>query len=139
MASGFTNYLGQRILRLVFGNVAYTVPTNLYIGLSTTTVQPDGTGITEPVDPSYARLTVQNTTASWEDIPSIIGRRNLIDFTFAPATTNWGTVTYMFISDAITGGNIIAFANLTTPKPVTIDDVPTFTATNLQIQLTTTA
>lgn len=44
----------------------------------------------------------------------------------------------MFISDAIIrSGNCVY--NLTTPKPVTIDDVPTFTATNLQIQLTTTA
>lgn len=136
--SGFTNSLVQSILRFLFGNVSYTPPANWYIGVSTTLINADGTGATEPTDPAYARVTVNNNTASWEDIPADFGRRNLIDLEWNPATIPWGTVTYMFMADALTGNTIRAFAELTIPKVVGVDDVLRIDATQLQIKLITT-
>lgn len=137
--SGFTNSFTQSILSLLFGNVAYTVPSNWYIGVSTTLINADGTGATEPTDPAYARIQVNNNTASWENIPADFGRRNLINIEWSPATVAWGTVTYMFIADASTGTNIRCFAELLIPKVVGVDDVLRIDATQLQIKLVTTS
>lgn len=136
--SGFTNSFTQSVLRLLFGNVSYVPPSNWYIGVSTTLINADGTGITEPTDPSYARVVLNNNTATWEDIPADFGRRNLINIEWSPATVSWGTVTYMFIADSATGSNARCFAELTIPKVVGIDDVLRIDASQLQIKFVTT-
>lgn len=53
----FTEALEKALLDLVWGGSAYSAAANLYIGLSTTAINNDGTGITEP-DPldAYARV-----------------------------------------------------------------------------------
>lgn len=134
MASGMTNYNIMAILRNQFGSVANTIPAKWYIGASTTAINQDGTGATEPTDPAYARVEVDNNTSSWEDIPADFGRRNLIDIVFPIATTAWGTITHIFITDSLTGGNMRYYGQLTVAKPVSIDDVLRIDASNLQIK-----
>lgn len=133
--SGATNIQAQNLLSRDFGSVVYTPPATWYIGASTTLINADGTGKTEPSDPSYARVTVSNNTASWEDIPADVGRRNLINLEFPVATTAWGTITYIFFADALTGGTIRYYAELINPKVVGVDDVLRVDAGNLQIKI----
>lgn len=133
--SGATNSEKQSILRYLFGSNSFTPPANYYIGVSTTAINDDGTGATEPVDVNYARIQVTNNNASWEDIPLEFGRRNLIDLEWSPATISWGTVTYMFIASEATGLNLKYYAELTIPKVIGIDDILRIPATELTINI----
>jgi hypothetical protein len=135
--SGATTFQQQRILSRDFGNVAYTPPTILYIASSTTTINEDGTGMTEPsTDPAYARVAIDNNTANWIDLLSGAGRQNDIIAEFPPATVNQGTITYIAICDSATDPtNILYYAELVNPKTVGIDDVLRIDSGNLQIRL----
>jgi hypothetical protein len=72
--------------------------------LSTTTINIDGTGATEPSGGAYARVGYVNS-GGWTT-PSIGTATNTGAITFAESTASWGTITYVFASDALTGGNI---------------------------------
>ena len=48
MAGSFTDALERATLDHIFGGPDYTRPATLYIGLSTTPINDDGSGITEP-------------------------------------------------------------------------------------------
>lgn len=101
-----------------FGNVTFTVPTNLYVGLSTTPVNFDGTGATEPTSGNgYSRVTIANNKTTWgNSLNGILS--NLIQVIFPTSTGSWGTVTYVFFSDALTAGNILYYDVLTPSRSV---------------------
>jgi hypothetical protein len=80
------------------GTAATLLPANVDIGLSTTAISDDGTGYTEPVGGSYARVTKANTNANWA-VATAGSKINASDIVFPTATGDWGTVTHWFISD----------------------------------------
>jgi hypothetical protein len=133
--SGMSNAHVQSVLSREFGSVAYTPPVTWHVGVSTTQINPDGTGATEPSGGGYARVAVSNNTASWENIPADVGRRNLTVIEFPPATASWGTVTFVPIYDAPTGGVLRYYVQLTNSKVVGVDDVLRFEAGQLQIKI----
>lgn len=133
--SGATILQQQNLLARDFGSVTYTPPSVWYIGVSTTTINEDGTGVSEPSDPAYERVAVDNNTASWEDLLSGTGRQNITIVEFPPATVNQGTITYLGLFDAPTGGNVRYYAELVNPKTVGVDDVLRIDSSNLQIRL----
>jgi hypothetical protein len=49
---------------------------------------------------------------------------------------NWGTITYAAIFDAETGGNMIAWAELTTARTINDGDVFRIPASSLTVTLT---
>lgn len=113
-----TNYQANLNLNHDLGGEAYTPPTKLYIGLSTTPIQKNGSGATEPsVSMGYQRVEVINTGASWS-ISSAGIKYNLIDMSFPEATGAWGTITHVFLSDSLTGGNIRYYEILPKPRVV---------------------
>lgn len=136
--SGATIFQQQNILARDFGSVSYTVPSILYVALSTTAVQEDSSGLLEPSDPSYARVAVDNNIANWVNLISGTGRQNNTVIEFQPATVNQGTITYLAICDALTGGNILYYAELVNSKVVGVDDVLRIDSSNLQIRLQST-
>lgn len=87
------------------GSVAFTPPTNYYFGLSTTTINIDGTGATEPSGGAYARVLLANDKTSW-GTASNGALTNSVAVTFAESTASWGTITYVGMWDALTGGNL---------------------------------
>lgn len=135
----FTNFLEQKVLEHVFRNVAYTSPTALYVGLFTTTPS-DSTAGTEVSGGSYARQTVAFSFTSGD--PSSV--TNTAQITFPTSTASWGTVTHAGIYDALTGGNFLAYAELTlssdfatsNPKTIATGDIFRISAGNLQVRLT---
>lgn len=133
MASGFTYFLRDNILDDVFGGDTYTPPTNWHVGLSTTIISEDGTGATEPAD-GYARVEVANNLTNFP--ASTNGEKsNGTEITFPEATGEWGEVTYFFISDASTLGNMVAFGQLTIAKVIQTGDTARFQVGDLQIIL----
>lgn len=137
--SGFTQFTQSRITKRMFGNVAYTEPTKIYVEASTTTINVDGTGATPPSDPSYVRVELDNNTATWEDLTIGVGRQNAVPIEYATATTNWGVITYVAFYDAPTGGNMLYYAELITPKTIGVDDVLRADVGAVQIRINPTA
>lgn len=120
MASTYS--LSNSLLDEWFGKITPTIPTNYYIGLSTTTVQNDGTGATEPTDTAYARVALPNNKVSFST-SSLGSLSNAIQFTFPQSLISWGTITYFFLSDSLTGGSIKAFGALTYTRNVEVATV----------------
>lgn len=133
--SGFTTYQQSRMLSRAFGSVAYTEPTVLYLLISTTPILENGTGATEPTDPSYARVAIDNNTSNWGNLISGTGRQNAVDVEWNAATVNQGTIIYIGIADALTAGNILYYSELVVAKPVGIDDVLRAAAGNIQVRI----
>lgn len=130
----FTDYTENKVLDHIFGNTAYSAPATLYVGLSTTTITDAGGSITEPSSGAYARVAVTNNGTNW---PSASGgaKSNGTAITFPTATGSWGTVVDFFISDASSGGNVLAYGTLTASKSVAVDDVAVFAIGAMQFTL----
>lgn len=134
----FSDYLEDKILEHVFGGNAYTAPATLYVGLQTSASSDSAAG-TEVSGGSYARQTAAFTVSGTN--PTEAATTAAIEFPVA--TANWGTVTYAAVYDAATGGNMLAYAQLTDPAdfvtalPKTIEsgDVFRISAGNLKIRL----
>jgi len=111
----FSNYLETELLDHVFAGNAYTSPSTVYVGLFTSNPDEDGSG-TEVSGGSYARqsgsFTVSGNTATTDAA-----------IEFPTATGTWGTVTHIGIYDALTSGNLLAYAALTTSKSIASGDV----------------
>jgi hypothetical protein len=123
----FSNYLETKILDHVFGGTAYTAPATLYVALYT--AAPDDTGGgTEVSGGGYARQTIAFTTSG--DTTS-----NTAAVEFPTATANYGTVTHVGVFDASTGGNLMAYAELTSSKAIETNDVFRIPAGDLDISL----
>lgn len=129
----FNDFLENELLDQVFGAAAYTAPATLHIGLSTTAVADDGTGITEPSD-GYARTAVANNLTNWP--AAALGlKSNGINITFPPATGSWGIITDFFIADAASGGNILAHGTLSVATSVSSGETINFEVGDLDITL----
>ena len=112
-----TDLQANRLLDQSFGNVSWSVPATLYFGLSTTAINDDGTGATEPAVGSYARTSAANNKTTWGSAASA-ALSNLIEIQFIESTASWGTITYVFIADALSGGNILYFDALSPSRSV---------------------
>jgi hypothetical protein len=137
MASGFSDYFEEKVLGYLFGNVAYSLPATYYVGLWTATLSDASTGSTagEPSGGSYARVAVTNNSSNFDAVSGgATANTNLI--TFPMASASWGTITYVGICDASTGGNLIAYAQLGTSISVAQYDTVIFKPGDLDITLT---
>ena len=128
--AGFSDYLEDKVLDHVFGGSAYTAPATLYVALYT--VAPDDTGGgTEVTGGAYARQTSTFNVSG----TSPTAATNAAAVEYPTATDNYGTVVAVGILDALTSGNLLAYANLDTSKVVTSGDVFRFDAGDLDITL----
>ena len=107
----FTTLTVNKMLDAAHPKTTMTAPTNVWIGLSTTTPTVAGTNVTEPVGNSYAR--VSTSTATWGTAAAgSITNAAVIQFPTATAA-GWGTVISAPVFDAVTAGNLLWFAAIT--------------------------
>jgi hypothetical protein len=101
----------HKVLDLIFGGQALPALATLYVGVSTTAPAKNGTGVTEPVGGSYARVAVTNDLANW---PAAVAgaKANGTLIQFPEPTAPWGTITHLVIYDAAVAGNLVAYATL---------------------------
>lgn len=131
----FADFLEDELLDHVWSNTAFAPAATLYVGLSTTTPADDGTNITEPSGgAAYARVAVVNNLTNW---PAASGgaKANGTSIDFPTATGSWGTVTYFFVADAASGGNIYGSGALSTAKTIDSGDTASFAIGDLDITL----
>lgn len=134
----FSNYLLNALCQLAYGNTSFTPPATIYVGLSTTTPNPDGSNVSEPNINGYARVAVANDTVHWHSAPAqpATGERqsNSQQIVFPTAAGDWGTVISVVLYDAPSGGNFLGYGQLATPENITAGQAYVFQPD----QLTTT-
>ncbi len=133
-AGAICDNLANKLLDHVFKTTSYTVETNLYIALFTTSPTDGGTSGTEVSGGSYARK-AHNT---W-DTASSGATENTGVITFATATASWGTVTHWLmlnhLSNAASSSNTLIWGALDNSRAIGTDDVAQFADGALDITL----
>ena len=132
-------YLDNTILNIVLQNASYSPATStVYLALLTSVPTPSDTGSTihEPSDSKYARQPVTFGTVA---ASGIISNTTVINFpaTAVPpvyATTNWGTLVAVALCDNSTGGSMLYYGQLGTPKSITDRDSVSFAIGSLSIR-----
>lgn len=126
----FSNYLENELLDHLLKTGAYSVPTNIYIALSTADPGESGGTIAEPSGNNYAR-TACNT---WDTAAS--GQSaNTGAVTFPQASGSWGTISHFALYDASTSGNMLAYGSLAVSKAIGSGDTAQFAAGAITIGL----
>lgn len=123
-----SNYLENALINGTIRGTSYTAPATVYVGLYTSDPTDAGTG-TEVSGGSYARQSV--TFAAPSDGLSASDA----DITFPQATATWGTVGWIGIEDAVTGGNLLYHTALDAAKVIETGDIFKIASTNLTVQL----
>jgi hypothetical protein len=130
--SSFTDYTENLVLNYLLTANSVTRPTAWYVGLFTAAPSDTGGG-TEVSGSGYARkatgtITVYGTATTATNSAAI---------EFDPASGgNWGNITHAAIFDASTGGNMLAWAQLTTARTINDGDVFRVPALSLTVTLT---
>ena len=126
MAGNLALYAENKTLELLVGKTAFATPT-VYIGLFTVLpTHEDGTGGTEASAGNYIRKLTAG--ADWAAAAAgAITNANAITFIEA-ATANWGTMVGFALFDAVSGGNMIAWADLDDDKIIDVGDTFRFAA-----------
>ena len=125
-------------LNLVAGNVfqsqtSPTIPTEYYIGLSTTTPNINGSNVNEPpASASYQRIKLTSLSAPTAGVVT-----NTADISWPESTSDWGVVTSYVIYDSATvgAGNLLMFGDLTTPRSVEKDTIMTIKTAYLKLSV----
>ena len=123
---------------------AGTGPAAVYIGLLTA-APADGTAGTEVAGGAYARVAVASSLANWSGTQGAATTTassgtsgtttNNAAITFPAPTAAWGTVTHVGIYDAASGGNLLLYSALGTPKTPNIGDPPAFAVSALSYRI----
>lgn len=111
-----SNYLENALINATLRNTSYTSPTTVYIGLYTSDPTDADTG-TEVTGGSYARQSVTFGA------PSNGVSTNSAAIEFPQATGSWGTVGWIGIEDALTGGNLLYHTALDASKTIASGDI----------------
>ena len=123
----FSNTFETTVLTWVFTTGSATRPTAWHIALYTGAPDDTGGG-TEVSGGGYGRqavtFTISGNTAS-----------NNAAIEWDTATSGYGTVTHVGVFDASSGGNLIAYAALTTSKTIDTGDVFRLPSGDLDITL----
>jgi hypothetical protein len=139
-----SDYLENKLIDFIFRGQSYTPPATLYVALLTAAPSDAGGG-TEVSGGSYARVGVTASLANFAGTQSAGSTTassgtggttsNNGAITFPAPTANWGSVTHWGIYDASSGGNLLYYAPLTTPKTINNGDAaPSFAAGALTVQ-----
>lgn len=127
-------------LNQVMGNLFKTketpaLPSEYYIGLSSTAPNINGGNVTEPLSNSgYKRVKLENLS---EPADGVITNEQAISFD--ESTANWGTMSHFVIYDALEAGNLLMYDTLSTPRNVEAATIVTIKANSLTLTLSNPA
>jgi hypothetical protein len=124
--SAMSDYLENEILDHILGTGAYTMPTTVYVGLSTGSFGDDNSG-TELTGNNYARVSATFSAAASGTTS------NSAAIEFAAATGSWGSVSHFGIFDASVAGNLLIHGAFTTAKTIASGDILKISTGDLDI------
>lgn len=109
-----THFLNRVAGNLFRTETSPAIPTEYYIGLSTTEPTMSGTNVSEPsTSAGYGRVLLENLSAPVNGVVT-----NTANINFEESTASWGTVTHFVIYDAEIDGNLLMYGALSTPRVV---------------------
>lgn len=114
--SAMSDYLENEILDHILSVGSYTMPTAVYVGLSTGSFNDDNSG-TELTGNNYSRVAATFSAASSGTTS------NSAAIEFAAATGSWGSVSHFGIFDAASAGNLLIHGAFTTAKTIASGDI----------------
>jgi hypothetical protein len=124
----FTSYIDNKLIDHLLGSGTYTKPASLYVALYVGDPAGGGTEISTS-GTAYARqsgsFSVSGGTAT-----------NSASIEYSAATSAWGTINYVAIFDASTGGNMLVSAALSSAKTIGTGDVLRIPTGQLSVTLT---
>jgi hypothetical protein len=124
----FTSYTDNALLGHLLGSTTYTKPSALYVALFIGDPASGGTEISTSGS-AYSRLTATFTIAS-----TVATNTTAIEW--PAATSAWGSITWVAIYDAVTGGNQLVTAQLASAKTIGSGDVLRIPIGQLSVTLT---
>lgn len=124
--SAMSDYLENEILDHILGTGAYTMPSAVYIGLSTASFNDNNSG-TELTGNGYARKAITFDAAASGTTD------NAATVEFSAATGSWGTVSHFGLFDASSGGNLLIHGAFTVAKAINTGDILKIPAGELDI------
>jgi hypothetical protein len=134
-----TTSTANKVLDLLFGQTTLSNLSTMYMGLSTTVIQSDGSGATEPSTSgtAYARVAIVNNKTNWRTA-SAASLSNLVAVSFPESTLSWGTITYVFLAAASVVGaaDIWYFEALSTAKIVQTATTVQFAIGSITVSMT---
>jgi hypothetical protein len=124
-----SNTFETHTLQYLFTTTSVTRPTAWYIALFTSNPDEDASGTEVSTSgTAYARQSATFTVSGNE-------ATNSAAIEFPTATASYGTVTHIGVFDAVSAGNLIAYAALTTSKAIDTGDVLRLPANDLDITM----
>lgn len=153
--AAFTDFAENKLIDFLFRGQALgitgataaagTGPATLYMALFTA-APTDAGGGTEVTGGSYARVAITSALANWagtQAAASTVASSGTIGttsnnaaVTFPAPTAAWGVVTSSGVFDALTGGNLLIYGNLSTSKTINNGDAaPSFPAASFSFQI----
>lgn len=93
----------NNLLDAKFRGDSLDVPASYDVGFSSTKPEDDGTGVTEPTDPDYARANLPTDSATWN---AAAARQidTAIDLEWPdPASVDWEDLAYWTLHDPVSG------------------------------------
>lgn len=124
-----TNYMENQMLNLMRGQ-SITAPANVYLALFLSNPGDTGTEGTEITYTNYSRQAVTFSAPAQSGSGLMIQNSNQISF--AEASSNVGTVTYVGVYDALSGGNLLLYGQLDTPLVVQAGVTPVFRTNSIK-------
>ena len=116
MPGFLTDYVNNKVLDCLFGGRPLAPSPALHVGLSLTRAYKGGY-VAEPLGAGYARVAVANDLVQFP--PASLGRQsNAAAITFPAPLEGWGSILSVFVADAAEGGNVLAMADLPSPRVV---------------------
>ena len=130
-----SGYLKDALIDHIFRSAAFPKPLGLWISLFTLPPSPTSDGI-EVTGNAYARCRYDPSEANWTPPTSGDGTTsNGFDITFVKPTGPWGLIMAYGIHDSASGGNLLAYSTIATPRSVDATSSPRFVAGDLTVTL----
>lgn len=129
-----TKYQADRENNILFGRRNINVHENFYIALSSTTINENGAGLTEPTDKNYSRILVPNDEFNF--ITSSNGMiKNATAWEFNISTKVWeNPITHWAFMDSLKGGRVLYYGELPQSMSVDVNQIVLFKPQTIQIK-----
>ena len=117
----FTNYTENKILNTLLG-VAFAGVSGCFLELLTSQPSDDGSGAVPVTYTGYERVQIKFSNPA--AMSGNIGFQNSEEVVFAQADADAGTANWVAVYDSKTGGNMLFYAPLQTPKVIKTGTAP---------------
>lgn len=124
--SAMSDYLENEILDHILSVGSYTMPSAVYVGLSTGSFGDDNSG-TELTGNNYSRVAATFSAAASGTTS------NSAAIEFAAATGTWGSISHFGIFDASVSGNLLIHGAFSSAKTIESGDVLKISTGDLDI------